>query len=43
MLDYRDALKEELRSPKFKKAWDDFIEYDIANLVIALRNEASLS
>jgi DNA-binding XRE family transcriptional regulator len=44
MFDYRDALKEELKNPKFKKAWDDFsLEYDLANLVIGLRNEAGLS
>jgi ribosome-binding protein aMBF1 (putative translation factor) len=44
MLDYRDALKDELKDPKFKKAWEDFsLEYNLASLVMRLRNEAGLS
>ncbi|MDI6710282.1 MAG: helix-turn-helix domain-containing protein [Thermoanaerobacterales bacterium] len=44
MLDYRDALKKEMKSPAFKEAWDSFsLEYELAGLLIRLRNEAGLS
>lgn len=44
MLDYRDALKEELRDPAFKAAWDEFeLEYQVADLLMKLRTEAGLS
>ena len=44
MLDYRDALKEELKDPTFKAAWDEFeLEYQVANLLVRLRAEAGIS
>jgi len=44
MLDYRDALKEEMKDPAFKEAWEDFrLEYELASLLIRLRNEAGLT
>lgn len=44
MLDYREALQEEMKVPAFKEAWDDFdLQYRIAGLLIRLRSEAGLS
>ncbi|MCR4418614.1 MAG: helix-turn-helix transcriptional regulator [Clostridia bacterium] len=44
MLDYRDALREELKDPHFKAAWDEFdLEYQVAGLLVKLRAEAGLS
>lgn len=44
MLDYRDALREELKDPDFKAAWDEFdLEYQMADLLVKLRAEAGLS
>ena len=44
MLDYRDALQEEMKDPTFKKVWDEFnLHYELASLLIRLRAEAGLS
>ncbi|MGB9888010.1 MAG: helix-turn-helix transcriptional regulator [Moorellales bacterium] len=44
MLDYRDALREELKDPDFKAAWEEFdLEYQVADLLVKLRAEAGLS
>lgn len=44
MLDYRDALREEMKDPAFKEAWKDFdFQYVLASLLIRLRSEAGLS
>lgn len=44
VLEYRDALQEELKDPAFKAAWDDFdLEYQVADLLVKLRAEAGLS
>lgn len=44
MLDYREALQDELKDPAFQKAWDSLeLEYKLAGLIIQLRNEAGLS
>jgi len=44
VLDYREALQEEMKVPAFKEAWDDFdLQYRIAGLLIRLRSEAGLS
>lgn len=44
MLDFRDALREEMKDPAFKKAWDEFnLQYALASLLIRLRSEAGLS
>jgi len=44
MLDYRDALREEMKDPAFKEAWDEFnLQYALASLLIRLRSEAGLS
>lgn len=44
MLDYRDALREEMKAPAFKEAWDNFdLQYEIADLLIRVRSEAGFS
>lgn len=44
MLDYRDALKEELKDQAFKAAWDEFeLECQVADLLVKLRAETGLS
>ncbi|MGD0153034.1 MAG: helix-turn-helix transcriptional regulator [Thermacetogeniaceae bacterium] len=44
MLDYREALQDELKDPAFKTAWDSYeLEYKLASLIIRLRNKAGLS
>jgi len=44
MVDYREALQKELKDPAFKQAWEGYeLEYNLANLLIQLRNEAGLS
>ncbi len=43
-LDYRELLKEEMKDPEFKQAWDELeLEYQVADLLIKLRNEAGLT
>lgn len=44
MIDYREALREEMKDPAFKEAWDELdLEYRLASLLIRLRTEAGLS
>ena len=43
-ISFDDFLKEELKDPKFKKAYDDLeLEYQIINLMIRLRIEKKLT
>jgi ribosome-binding protein aMBF1 (putative translation factor) len=44
VLDYRDALREELKDPGFKAAWEAFdLEHQVADLLVKLRAESGLS